>query len=97
MENYAKNNFENAFEMRHESRKCWGLPDEVAEKALEIFEEFGLDYEHNDAIVMYDNLAINADIVEKENLNEHFGSVENADYMMECLAFESENYYVFNY
>ena len=67
----AQNNFENAFMYRHEERKnVWGLEDEIAEQALKLLEDLGCDYEKNDALEMYDNLAINAEIIEKDDATE---------------------------
>ena len=67
----AQNNFENTFLYRHEERKnVWGLDDEIVEQALKLLEDLGYDYEKNDAIEMYDNLAINAEIIEKDEATE---------------------------
>lgn len=89
MENAAQNNFENAFKARHESRKdIWGLDDEIVEKALELLEELGCDYAKNDAEYMYDNLAINGEIKEKEEASEE--DFENA-------LFLTEHYLVMNW
>ena len=89
MDNAAKNNFENAWIARHESRRdIWGLSDEVSTKALELLDELGCDYAKNDAVYMYDNLAINGEIIERNDATQE--DVKNA-------IFETENYVVMNW
>ena len=87
----AQNNFEAAFRYRHATRQeIWGLPDEIVEKALESLEEWGLDYTKNDAASMYDNLAINAEIIAKEDAKD--GGIEESD-----ALFTTESYYVMSW
>lgn len=89
MENAAQNNFENAFKARHESRKdIWGLDDEIVENALKLLEELGCDYAKNDAELMYDELAINAEIIEKDEASKE--DFENA-------IFSTDHYLVMNW
>ena len=83
----AQNNFEDAFRYRHSTRAdIWGLADEIVEKALEMLEEWGLDYAKNEVALMYDNFAINAGIIAKEDTEEDFDPTE--------AIFETEHYYV---
>ena len=82
-------NFINAWNARHESRKnIWNLPDEVAEQALKLLEDLGLDYEKNDAYVMYDELAINGGLIEKD---------EATDEDFENAVFSTDNYLIMNW
>lgn len=78
-----KDNYIRVFMERHEQMKnIWGLDDEVVEGALELLEE--LDSWDHDAYVDYDNLAINAEIVERKDFE---GNLEDA-------LFTTENYVV---
>lgn len=86
MENYIY-----VFEHRHEEmRDIWNLPDEVAEAAIKFVEECCYDEvfsEHN-ALVDYDNLAINAEIKEKDEATEE--DYDNA-------LFATDNYLVMSW
>ena len=85
----AQNNFENAWNARHESRKnVRNLPDEVSEQALKLLEDLGLDYAKNDAFTMYDELAINGGLIEKD---------EATDEDFDNAVFATDHYLVMNW
>lgn len=87
-------NYANAFEARHKEMKdVWGLSDEVVEEALSLVEETG-GYDR-DAFCDYDNLAINAEIISKSELDnepELKKEYENGDFL-----FETKNWVVFRW
>ena len=86
-------NYEELFYRRHEERKdIWGLPDEVCKAAVDaMLAVYDRECGNRDAIVDYDDLAINAEIAEKSDMDE--GQQErykDADYL-----FETDNYVCF--
>lgn len=84
-------NYIDAFLNRHETG-CYTAPDEVVHYIVEnLVEEFGL-YEH-DANLDYDNLAVNAEIEEKESLSED----QQERYRKGDYLFETDNYVVFSW
>lgn len=90
-------NYEELFYRRHEERKeMWGLADEVCKAAVDIMLDcYGKDIGERDAIVDYDNLAINAEIVEKSELKnekELQRAYKNGDFL-----FETEHYIIFQW
>ena len=91
----TKNNYINAFEYRHhERRDVWGLPDEVEQGALDFIEDMGAEY-NGDAVLDYDNLAINAEYVAKDEARENYG--KSAEELEKDALFTTENYIVLSW
>lgn len=90
-----KNNYINAFDYRHQERRdLWGLPDEVEQGALEWLDDMGVEYD-GDAVLDYDNLAINAEYVEKSEAQENYN--KTADELADEALFTTENYIVLSW
>lgn len=68
-------NYINAFEYRHMQMKdIWHLDYEIVEAAKYLMMECGYEgIENRDAFLDYDNLAINAEIVAKDEAMEQYG------------------------
>lgn len=68
-------NYINAFEYRHMQMKdIWHLDNEIVEAAKYLMMECGYEgIENRDAFLDYDNLAINAEIVAKDDAMEQYG------------------------
>lgn len=85
-------NYLNAFDYRHEQmRDIWHLDYEIVEAAKNLKMKCGYEgIENRDAFLDYDNLAINAEIVAKDDAMEQYGKTWQ-ELASDCL-FTTENY-----
>lgn len=91
-----KSNYINAFYYRHQERRdVWGLPDEVADGAIEFLEDIMCEDWDGDAVLDYDNLAINAEYVAKDEAQENYG--KSAEELEEDALFVTENYIILSW
>lgn len=91
-----KNNYINAFYYRHqERREAWGLPDEVADGAIQFLEDTMAEEWNGDALLDYDNLAINAEYVAKDEAQNSYN--KSAEELEEEALYITDNYIILNW
>ena len=94
------NNYLNSFEYRHEMNKRNDsdyVDDEIFQAAYNLIEELYDDesIEKHDAFLDYDNLAINAEIVEKDEAEAQYG--KTAEELERDALFTTKNYIVLSW
>lgn len=92
----TKSNYINAFNYRHQERRnVWGLPDEVAEGAIQFLEDNMAGEWDGDAVLDYDNLAINAEYVAKDEAQSTYN--KSAEELEEEALYTTDNYIILSW
>lgn len=94
------NNYLNAFEYRHEMNKkndTYHVDDEIFKAAYDFIEELYDDesIDKHDAFLDYDNLAINAEIVEKDEAEAQYD--KTPEELERDALFVTKNYIVLSW